>query len=165
MKHVEIVCLLTEFDNPVELSAEDKLLIEEAKASAKDAYAPYSHFQVGAAVLLENGIIVKGNNQENASYPVGLCAERVAIFSAGANYPGVPIKAIAITASSHEFKIDKPVPPCGACRQAIAEYENRYKKNIRILMTGETGNIIMAESINSLLPFQFKGEELKTIKK
>lgn len=165
MKNVEIICHLTEFEREEELTTEDNLLIKEAKAVAKDAYAPYSHFRVGAAVLLDNGIIVRGNNQENASYPIGLCAERVAIFSAGANYPGVGIKAIAVTASSDEFTISKPVPPCGACRQAIAEYEHRYKKNIKLIMTGESGKIIVADSIDSLLPLQFKGDDLKRSKK
>lgn len=162
MKNVEIICHLTEYENQGELSADDIRLINEAKASMNDAYAPYSHFHVGAAVLLENGIIQRGNNQENASYPIGLCAERVAIFAAGANYPGVAIKALAISASSEHFHVDKPVAPCGACRQAIAEYEHRYKKNIRMIMTGETGKVITAENIGSLLPFQFNGDDLKS---
>lgn len=161
MKNVEIVCRLTEYESQDNLNEEESRLIAEAKSIMIDAYAPYSHFQVGAAVLLENGIIIKGNNQENASYPIGLCAERVALFSAGANFPGIAIKSIAIAARSEKFHVDKPVSPCGACRQAIAEYEQRYKKNIRILMTGETGKILSSESIQNLLPFQFKGEELK----
>jgi cytidine deaminase len=161
MKNVEIVCHLTEYDSPEELGAEEVNLIREAQASMLNAYAPYSHFNVGAAVLLENGVILKGNNQENASYPIGLCAERVAVFAAGANYPGVGIKAIAVSARSDRFTVDRPIPPCGACRQAIAEYENRYKKNIRIIMTGETGKVITSENISALLPFQFKSEDLK----
>ncbi len=162
MKNLEILCQLKEYENLSELSKDEINLIEAAKSSMKDAYAPYSHFHVGAALLLENGIVIKGNNQENASYPIGLCAERVAIFAAGANYPGVGIKALAITAFSDKFHIDKPIPPCGACRQAIVEYEHRYKQNIRILMTGETGKIVVSESISSLLPFQFNADDLKT---
>jgi len=165
MKNVEIICRLTEFNDESELSADDRMLVSEAKASMKNAYAPYSHFHVGAAVLLENGKIILGNNQENASYPTGLCAERVAIFSAGANYPGIRIKAIGIAAYSDHFNVDKPVAPCGACRQAIAEYEHLYKNNIRIYMSGETGKILVAENVGSLLPFQFNGDDLKSKKK
>ena len=165
MKNVDINSHLTEYEGSDELSKEDNHLINEAKLSMKNAYAPYSHFYVGAAVLLENGIILKGNNQENASYPISLCAERVAVFAAGANYPGVAIKAIAVTASSDQFHVDKPVAPCGACRQAIAEYEHLNKKNIRIIMSGETGKVIIAESISSLLPFQFNGDDLKSKEK
>ena len=102
-----------------------------------------------------------GNNQENASYPLGLCAERVAVFAAAANYPGVKIKAIAIAASSKEFRINKPVTPCGACRQAIAEYEHRYKSPIRILMAGESGKVLIADSVKEFLPYQFTADDLK----
>ena len=165
MKKVEIVCHLTEYETIEELTAEDKLLALEAKASTGDAYAPYSHFQVGAALLLENGTIIKGNNQENASYPVGLCAERVAIYAAGANYPGVSIKTLAISARSDLFSVNKPIPPCGACRQAIIEYEHRYGKNIRIIMVGESGKVITSESIGNLLPFQFDSSDLKRRRK
>ena len=138
MKKTIIQSEFFEFDSVDELNEEDKKLVAEARGSAKNAYAPYSNFNVGAAALLDNGIIVKGNNQENASYPTGLCAERVAIFAAGANYPGIKIKAIAITAHSKDFLIDKPVAPCGACRQAIAEYEHRHKNSIRLILFGES---------------------------
>ena len=162
MKNVEIISRLSEYNNQSELEADDQLLINEAKSSMTNAYAPYSHFHVGAAVLLENGKIIKGNNQENASYPTGLCAERVAVFSAGANFPGIKIKAIAIAASSDNFDVDKPVAPCGSCRQVIAEYEHLFKENIRIIMSGESGKILVAESIGSLLPFQFNSDDLKS---
>jgi cytidine deaminase len=162
MKKIEIVSHYTEYDRSEELSKDEQMLLAEAKASMNDAYAPYSHFHVGAAVLLDNGVIVKGNNQENASYPVGLCAERVAIFSAGANYPGIGIKALAVAARSDNFTVDKPVPPCGACRQAILEYEHRYKKKIRMLMSGESGKVIVTDTIENLLPFQFNADDLKT---
>lgn len=161
MKKVEIACSVTEYTNVGELNDEDQHLIDEARASMNKAYAPYSHFHVGAAILLENGVILRGNNQENASYPIGLCAERVAIFAAGANYPGVKIKSLAITAMSDQFHVDKPITPCGACRQAIAEYEFRYHQNIRILMTGESGKVLEAESIRQLLPYQFNADDLK----
>lgn len=161
MKNVEIVCRLTEFSSADELNSEEQKLLNEAKKSALQAYAPYSRFNVGAAVLLENGETVIGNNQENASYPLGLCAERVAIFSASARYPNTPIKAIAVTARSNEFSIDRPIAPCGACRQAIAEYEHKFKKNIQIILSGEEGKIVTSESIAQLLPFQFNGDDLK----
>lgn len=161
MKKKQVQSEFSEYDSVDELNTEDKKLVEDARQSANDAYAPYSNFQVGAAVLLENGKTVKGNNQENASYPIGLCAERVAIFAAGANFPGIKIKAIAITALSKQFHIDKPVAPCGACRQAIAEYEHRYKHPIRLIMVGESGNVLVAEGIKNFLPFMFNGDDLK----
>src|SRR4051812_1745707 len=108
MKKVEIVCSLTEYETANELTPEEQNLLKLARDTVRNAYAPYSKFNVGAAVLLENGEIITGNNQENAAYPLGLCAERVAIFYASARYPGVPVKAIAVTALSNEFKIDKP---------------------------------------------------------
>jgi cytidine deaminase len=161
MKKIHVQSEFYEYNSVDELSAEEKKLLEDARKSAGNSYAPYSHFHVGAAVLLENGVVVCGNNQENASYPVGLCAERVAVFAAGANYPGVKIKAIAITAFSEEFVIDQPVSPCGACRQAIAEYEHRYKQPVRILLTGEKGSILIADGIKNFLPFLFDGDHLQ----
>ncbi len=161
MKKTVIESEFFEYGSVDELSDEDKKLVAEARDSVKNAYAPYSHFHVGAAVMLDNGTIVKGNNQENASYPIGLCAERVAIFAAGANYPGIKMKAIAITASSNQFLIDKPVAPCGACRQAIAEYEHRYKTPIRLILLGESGKVLVTEGIKNFLPFMFDGDDLK----
>jgi cytidine deaminase len=161
MKNVEIHCILNEYESRDELNKDDKELLEEAKTSMNKAYAPYSHFHVGAAIMLENGIILRGNNQENASYPIGLCAERVAIFAAGANYPNVKIKAMAITANSDHFLVNKPITPCGACRQAIAEYEHRYSQDIRLIMSGESGKVLIADSIGNLLPYQFNADDLK----
>ena len=149
MKNVEIHCNLTEYDSPDELSKEDQELLVEAKASMNKAYAPYSHFHVGAAIMLENGIILRGSNQENA------------IFAAGANYPNVKIRAIAITANSDHFHVNKPITPCGACRQAIAEYEHRYKQDIRLIMAGEAGKVLIANSISNMLPYQFNADDLK----
>jgi len=162
MNQTEWVSKFSEFESVNELNESDKSLIEQARQSVMSAYAPYSRFNVGAAVLLENGKIMLGNNQENASYPIGMCAERVAVFAAAANYPGVKIKAIAITALSKQFLIDKPITPCGACRQAIAEYEHRYKNPIRLIMTGESGKILIADSIVHFLPYQFNGDDLKS---
>jgi cytidine deaminase len=161
MTETEWVSKFSEFNTLQELNEEDRKLMEQARKSVMSAYAPYSRFSVGAAVLLETGQIMLGNNQENASYPIGLCAERVAVFGAAANYPGVKIKAIAITAMSKQFLIDKPITPCGACRQAIAEYEHRYSNPIRLIMTGETGKVLVADSIKHFLPYQFNGDDLK----
>jgi len=161
MKNVEIHCSLTEYESLEELTNDERELLAEAKASMNKAYAPYSHFHVGAAIMLENGIILRGNNQENASYPTGLCAERVAIFAAGANYPNVKIKALAITANSDLFHVNKPITPCGACRQAIAEYEHRYHQDIRLIMSGESGKVLIANSISNLLPYQFNADDLQ----
>lgn len=161
MNQTEWVSKFTEFSSLDELTAEDKKLVEQARQSVMSAYAPYSRFNVGAAVLLENGTVMLGNNQENASYPIGLCAERVAVFAAAANYPGIKIKAIAITALSKQFLIDRPITPCGACRQAIAEYEHRYKNPIRLIMVGESGKVLVSDSIKNFLPYQFNGDDLK----
>jgi cytidine deaminase len=161
MNQTEWVSKFTEFSSLDELPEEDRNLIAQARQSVMSAYAPYSRFNVGAAVLLENGKLMLGNNQENASYPIGLCAERVAVFAAAANYPGIKIKAIAITALSNQFLIDKPITPCGACRQAIAEYEHRYQNPIRLIMVGETGKVLVADSIKHFLPYQFNGDDLK----
>ena len=136
-----------------ELPEEDKRLKNAAVEAAKDAYAPYSHFCVGAAVLLENGTIVKGNNQENAAYPSGLCAERVALFSAGASFPAVPVVALAITAIK-DGKIQPSISPCGACRQVILEAEQRYGRPLRTLLCGSDETIIIS-SAKDLLPLCF----------
>jgi cytidine deaminase len=144
-----------------ELKSEDKNLLKEAMNAAGSAYAPYSHFNVGAAVLLENGVIVKGSNQENAAYPSGLCAERVALFSSGAQYPDITIKSIAVTAFIESSKNAHPVSPCGDCRQVMAEYEHRYHKNIRLIMVTDGGKIIVLDSVKLLLPFMFNSDSLK----
>jgi len=161
MNQTEWVSKFEEFSSLDELPEADRKLIEQARQSVMSAYAPYSRFSVGAAVLLENGKVMLGNNQENASYPIGLCAERVAVFAAAANFPGIKMKAIAITALSKQFLIDKPITPCGACRQAIAEYEHRYQHPIRLIMVGETGKVLVSDSIRNFLPYQFNGDDLK----
>lgn len=155
--------ILTEFDvynSSKDLDKKDAELLLAAQKMVKTAYAPYSEFHVGAAVLLENGKIITGNNQENAAYPSGLCAERVAIYYAGAQYPNVEIKAIAITVKSKNFIVSEPLSPCGGCRQAIAEYENKFEKPIRIIMSGEKGAVYIAKSIESLLPLMFSKKYL-----
>lgn len=143
-----------------DLPVADLALLQEAKAAVNGAYAPYSNFHVGAAVRLENGKIVKGNNQENAAYPSGLCAERVALFYASAAFSTIAIKALAITCKSNCNIIDAPVTPCGSCRQAIAEYEEKYKQPIRIIMSGEKGQVYVCNGIDQLLPLQFNRKQL-----
>lgn len=144
-----------------ELNQEESLLLNRAIESSKNAYAPYSRFNVGAAVLLSNGTIVIGNNQENVAYPSGLCAERVAFFAAGAQYPGEEIKSVAIYAYSDVFEVKDAVAPCGACRQAMAEYELKQGKPISLLMAGPDGNVKKIADINSLLPLIFNEAKLK----
>ena len=155
MKKQKVCFELQVFDSINELSQESQELMQKAIAARKDAYAPYSNFLVGAAVLLENGEVVIGNNQENASFPSGLCAERVAVFQAGARYPGVTIKSIAISAASKRYTVDKPAAPCGNCRQSISEYEVRQKSPIELFLMGETGQIIRCASIADILPLAF----------
>ena len=121
----------------------------------KNAYAPYSKFHVGTAILLDNNEIITGNNQENASYPSGLCAERAAIYYAGSNYPKTKILVMAIVAGSIKNTTSKPIPPCGACRQAIAEYEVKQESPIEIYFKGETGKVVKSNSLANLLPLLF----------
>ncbi len=143
------------FENTAELPADVRNLMEKAVDIRKNAYAPYSKFRVGAALLLDNGAIVLGSNQENAAYPSGLCAERTAIFHAGANYPNARILKMAISAASDTNITAAPIPPCGACRQSIAEYEFRQDLPIEIYFMGETGNIYKSDSLKNLLPLTF----------
>ncbi|MBU3010313.1 cytidine deaminase [Polaribacter vadi] len=160
MKKIEIATTATLYNDVSELSSEDKMLMDKAIEARHKAYAPYSKFNVGAALLLENNKIVLGNNQENAAYPSGMCAERVAIWKAGSEFPGVKILKLAITASSSITKVDKPVGPCGACRQSLSEYEIKQKQSFPILFMGEVGEIVKTESLLSLLPFSFDSSYL-----
>jgi len=148
------------YDSLKELSEEDQLLMNAAINARKNAYAPYSNFKVGAAVKMSSGEIVIGSNQENASYPSGLCAERVAVFQAGALYPETPITAIAISAGSVNYKVNRPAAPCGNCRQSIAEYEQKQNGNIRLLMMGEIGQVYSCGSLADILPLGFDNSYL-----
>ncbi len=160
MKKIKIFSEITVFDNTTELPENIQKLMAQAVAIRKMAYAPYSHFRVGAALMLENGIVVTGNNQENAAYPSGMCAERVAIWAASSQYPDQKIMQIAITARSENHLLDQPVPPCGACRQTIAEYEIKQKQNIEIYFMGEVGKIYKSDSLHDLLPLIFDSSNL-----
>lgn len=136
-----------------ELSHDELTLVETAREAALRAYAPYSEFKVGAAVLLDNGEIISGNNQENAAYPSGMCAERITVYYANARYPFVPIRAIAITAF-HKNAFTETISPCGACRQVLAEAERRFKKPIKVLLCGRQ-SIRIIERATDLLPLCF----------
>ncbi|PKH67552.1 cytidine deaminase [Flavobacterium sp. ALD4] len=155
MKKITITSQFLAYSSLQELPNDIQKLMEQAVAVRKKAYAPYSKFRVGAALLLDNEQIVLGSNQENAAYPSGLCAERVAIFQAGAIYPEAKILKMAITAASDSNKTIAPIPPCGACRQSIAEYETRQESPIEIYFMGETGDIYKSDSLKNLLPFMF----------
>lgn len=150
----EIQLQYQEYTNEKDLPASYKLLIDAAKQASEDAYAAYSHFKVGAAVLLDNQEIITGNNQENAAYPSGLCAERVATFYANAKYPGNTVLAIAIAASNASGFLAYPVTPCGACRQVLLETEERYDEPITVILYG-TEKIQLIPNAKSLLPFFF----------
>lgn len=142
---------------PQELTSEEQHLLELAIEATHRSYAPYSHFHVGAAVRLENGAEVIGCNQENAAYPSGLCAERTALFAAGAQYPTVPVTTLAIAARGTDGQLlEEPVAPCGSCRQVIIETETRAKRPIRILLHGRRC-IYVIDGISSLMPLMFSG--------
>jgi len=157
MKNITLETKVKSF-NYNELTTEDKSLIDQAKEATKRSYSPYSSFRVGAAVRLEDGTIVTGANQENAAYPSGTCAERTALFYAGAQYPEQAVECLAIAAYSNNQFIDTPIAPCGACRQVMLETEQRFKKEMRILLYSEK-EIYELSSASSLLPIQF-GKDL-----
>ncbi len=153
MKEKKITIRIRQYTRE-ELDEESRHLLGEADKAAKSAYAPYSAFRVGAALLLENGKIITGNNQENAAYPSGLCAERVAVFYAGAQYPDVAITALALTARTPAGITGEPAYPCGACRQVLLESESRSGKPIRIIMAGKD-TVDVVDSVKDLLPKNF----------
>ena len=160
MKEIKIESVFYAFDSKEELPDDVRSLMEKAIEAREKAYATYSKFKVGAAILLENDEVISGSNQENAAYPSGLCAERTAIYYAGAKYPKSRILKIAITASSQNQETSKPIPPCGACRQAISEYEVKQNSPIEIYFMGKTGEVMRSESLANLLPFVFKKSAL-----
>ena len=143
-----------------ELPADYKRLVDEAKCVTKDAYAPYSKFHVGAALLLANGEIVSATNQENAAYPSGMCAERVTMFYANSRYPNLPPKALAIASFAEGDFLDEPITPCGACRQVMLEAEMRYGADINVLLYGKRG-VYVVSSVKALLPLSFDSSLLK----
>jgi len=150
-----------EIEDESSLPVVEKDLVMLSRKMTKSAYAPYSEFYVGAAVLLENGQVITGNNQENGAYPSGMCAERVAVFAASSMFPGIPMKIIAVSARSTRVKLDVPVSPCGACRQVMLEYELLQNQPIKIILSSEKGKIFIIEKVKDLLPLSFSGDNLK----
>jgi len=155
MKEIKIESILQVYDDFDELPEAVASLMTKASEARSRAYAPYSNFSVGAALLLDNDEIITGNNQENASYPSGLCAERTAIYYAGSQFPDAKVIRMAIIAGSNIKHTMAPIPPCGACRQAIAEYEVKQNAPIEIYFMGETGKVVKSESLANLLPLIF----------
>ena len=149
------------YDSIEELNEQDAWLLNEARGVTEVAYAPYSNFNVGAVAKLANGEIVAGANQENASYPVGLCAERVLLASASTLYPNVPIDTIAISYNNTNGESSHPISPCGMCRQTLSEYEERVKQPIRLILSGMDGKVFLIEKSNNLLPLSFGSDDLK----
>ena len=155
----EIKTVVFEYSSEKELSEKDQELISRAREALKKAYAPYSKFNVGACVLLANGEMFSGNNQENAAYPSGLCAERVALFYANSVFPDVPDETIAICASNENGYVPTPVPPCGSCRQVLLESEIRFNHSIKVILIG-SAIIQVIEGIQQLLPLNFQKDNL-----
>lgn len=152
-----------QYDDIEELSMSDAALLHKARKVALNAYAPYSHFYVGAAAQLTNNEVVTGTNQENASYPVGICAERSLLSTAATLFPEVPVETMAISyvnkaVDDYDYR---PISPCGMCRQALLEYENRTTHPIRFILSGQDGPVIIVNSVKKLLPFSFDGNSLK----
>lgn len=154
MSEVKLTIDYEEYDSVAQMLPEDQELIKAAIEAQKGSYSPYSHFQVGAALRLENGLVVKGANQENAAYPSGLCAERSAMFWAGANYPDVAMDTLAIAGSDRGVLCDNPASPCGACRQVMAEYQQLHGKPMKIILVGAK-KILKFRRVDDLLPFIF----------
>lgn len=161
MKKITVSAVFEFYENYNAFSPEERRLFTMAQNACLQAYAPYSKFQVGAAVLLNDGQIFPGNNQENAAYPSGLCAERVALFYASATNPDVAVKAMAITINYGNSLFDSVVAPCGACRQVAAEYEQKFNQNISIYLLGKAETVLVIPSVKTLLPLLFSGDVLK----
>jgi len=157
-KRIEIEYKL--YQDISELDKEDAELLSKAREITAQAYAPYSHFRVGAAARTEKGIVT-GTNQENASFPVGICAERSLLSTAAAIFPGLPLQTLAVSYDNEKGESIHPISPCGMCRQALLEYESRGGKPVRIILGGQSGEIIVLASVAKLLPFAFTQEELR----
>ena len=161
MKREEVRFGYEVFDTTESLQADDAALLQAARKVTAKAYAPYSNFLVGAVAILNNGETISGTNQENASYPVGICAERVLLASAAMLQTDIPIRTMAIAYQNINGESDRPVSPCGMCRQYLAEYETRVKQPIRLILSGMKGKIFVIESAGLLLPLSFGGADLK----
>ena len=150
-----------EYASDAELAQADAALLAAARKATEHAYAPYSQFRVGAAARLASGVVITGTNQENASFPAGICAERTLLSVAGAQHPGVAIETLAISYHNEKGTSDRPVSPCGICRQSLQEFEQRTGRAMRVILGGETGKVIVLEQAGLLLPFAFSADELR----
>ena len=160
MKEKKIQFSFDVYDSIDELPADDQQLLIAARKATARAYAPYSNFHVGAAAKLSNNKIVTGTNQENASYPVGICAERVLLSAISSLHPEVSVQTMAVSYQSQKIKSDHPISPCGMCRQALQEFEGRTNKPIRLILSGMKGAVYIINSASQLLPLAFSSEEL-----
>ena len=154
MKEIALNINYTEYNSIEEMTAEDQELVKAALEAQAGSYSPYSKFQVGAALRLANGVIVKGANQENAAYPSGLCAERTAMFWASANYPDIPFDTLAIAGADRGVLCESPASPCGACRQVMAEYQKKYGRPLKTIWVG-ANRIRKFDNVEDILPFIF----------
>jgi cytidine deaminase len=161
MKKQELKFIVEVYESSDELNEADAFLLSEARSVTQFAYAPYSNFQVGAVARLVNGEIVSGTNQENASYPAGICAERSLLSAAASNHPGIAIETMAVTYNNLKGDSNTPVSPCGICRQSISEFQNRFQKPIRLILSGMKGKVQIIENAGYLLPLAFSSEDLK----
>lgn len=155
MKNLTLQSEVLVYEDRSELPEDIANLLAKAEEAATRAYAQYSHFQVGAALLLNNGVVVTGSNQENAVYPCGLCAERTAAFSASSLYPEVPFHTLAITAINPVEPLKEPVSPCGSCRQVLYEYEQKFNQPIEVILSGQVGPVYRFRCVADLLPYTF----------
>jgi len=161
-ERIKVDVFLEEYQNIAQLPVDCQILIKQARNTCRYAYAPYSNFLVGAAILMENGEVVTGSNQENASSPSGLCAERVAIYSAATRFPSVAIRKLAVTAIRKDGNTYQAITPCGGCRQVISEYQSIQNHPIQVIMEGPEQSIRVANSIDMLLPFKFSAENMES---
>ena len=161
MNTVEHHFTYTEYESLADMPSEDATLVTAARTVTANAYAPYSNFFVGAVALLQNGETVSGTNQENASYPVTICAERVLLSVASTLYPNTAIRTIAISYNNFKGNSNKPISPCGMCRQSLSEYETRLGQPIRLLLSGQSGKVYLIEAASQLLPLSFGGKDLQ----
>jgi len=152
--------LIEVYENIDKFNENEKRLIEEAINASNNAYAKYSNFKVGSAVLLSNNEIITGSNQENAVFPLGLCAERVALFSASNKYPNEPVIALALSTKKELKQDELPVFPCGSCRHSIIEQESKFNNKIKLFIIGSNGKIFVIETVQDILPFAFIGDSL-----
>jgi len=162
MKQDKIEISYDVFEDITELNEQDAWLLNEAREVTKQAYAPYSNFYVGAVAKLINGEIVAGTNQENASFPAGLCAERVLLASASTLYPEIAVETIAISYFNSNGNSNQPISPCGICRQTLREYEDRFNHPIKLILGGMEGRVFVFEKASSLLPLAFTSSDLNS---